>query len=228
MCGRFTLTSSNDQLRELFQLFEIPPRKKKFNIAPTDDVVIVVKDRERKALSATWGLIPSWSKDRKIQPMTINARQETVAEKRAFRQAFKHRRCLIPANGFYEWKKSGALKQPYLYSVDSEEPFAFGGIYEFWKDEKGETIVSCSILTTTPNSLICELHNRMPVILDPSDYDTWLSQEYDQNFLLDLCEPLASEKMQSYPVDPRMNNVSFESPISLERVEVQGDLFTQT
>ncbi len=225
MCGRFTLTSSDDQLRDLFEVFEIPTRNKKFNIAPTDDVVIVVRDKKKKALSATWGLIPSWSKDRKIQPMTINARQETVTEKPSFRDAFKHRRCLIPANGFYEWKKSGALKQPYLYSVDSENPFAFGGIYEFWQDKKGKTLVSCSILTTTPNSLISELHNRMPVILNPSDYDTWLSPKYDQNLLLDLCTPLPSENMRSYPVDPRMNNVSFESPMSLERVEIQGDLF---
>ncbi len=225
MCGRFTLTSSDDQLRDLFQVFEIPERKKKFNIAPTDDVVIVVKDKKKKALSATWGLIPSWSKDRKIQPMTINARQETITEKRSFRDAFKHRRCLIPANGFYEWKKSGALKQPYLYSVDSDEPFAFAGIYEYWVDEIGKVLVSCSILTTTPNTLISELHNRMPVILEPNNYNTWLAEDYDQNQLLDLCTPLSSEKMRTYPVDPRMNNVSFESPISLERVEVQGDLF---
>lgn len=225
MCGRFTLTSSDDQLRDLFQVFEIPERKKKFNIAPTDDVVIVVKGNKKQALSATWGLIPSWSKDRKIQPMTINARQETITEKRSFRDAFKHRRCLIPANGFYEWKKSGALKQPYLYSVDSDEPFAFAGIYEYWVDEIGKVLVSCSILTTTPNTLISELHNRMPVILEPNNYNTWLAEDYDQNQLLDLCTPLSSEKMRTYPVDPRMNNVSFESPISLERVEVQGDLF---
>ncbi len=225
MCGRFTLSSSEDQLRDLFQLFEIPSPQKKFNIAPTDDVLIVIGEEKRKMLSATWGLIPSWSKDKTIQSATINARSESVFEKPAFKTSFKERRCLIPASGFFEWKKNGPLKQPYLYGLREDTLFAFAGIYAHWTSAEGEKILSCSILTTSANDFISPLHDRMPVILEPKDYDTWLKAPYDQNTLLDLCGPYGSQKMTSYPVNPRMNNVSFESPLALERVEVQGDLF---
>lgn len=154
-----------------------------------------------------WGLIPSWAKDPSIGNRIINARSETVAEKPSFRAAFKRRRCLIPANGFYEWKKIGKKKQPYYVRRKDGEPFAFAGLWEPWEGEDGTVIESCTILTTEPNADIRPLHNRMPVILDPSDYDQWLNPEVDElETLAPLMHPYPDGKLEAVPVSPLVNN----------------------
>jgi putative SOS response-associated peptidase YedK len=167
---------------------------------------------ERELTFLHWGLIPSWSKDRKIGSRLINARSETVTEKPSFRAAFKRRRCLIPADGFYEWQRQGSRKQPiYIHSHDGA-PFALAGLWETWQAADGSVIDSCTILTTEPNELMEPIHNRMPVILEPPDYDTWLHPGDNPNVALHLLRPYASEKMAAYPVSTLVNNPRNDSP----------------
>ncbi len=155
-------------------------------------------------VSAHWGLIPFWAKDRKIGAKLINARAETVAEKPAFRAAFKSRRCLVPADGFYEWRREGKVKQPFLIESADSEPMAFAGLWETWKDEDGKPLVSCTIITTEANAIMREIHNRMPVILDNGAFDNWLADRGDHAALL---RPCAEQHLQMRPVDARVNNV---------------------
>jgi putative SOS response-associated peptidase YedK len=178
MCGRYTLAESPRKLAKRFDVPETPDLPfdgQRYNIAPTQQVPIVrQKDKKLEMVLAKWGLIPSWAKDMKIGNQLINARADTVATKPSFRSAFKSRRCLIPADGFYEWRKTEDGKQPFHIRMKDKEPFAFAGLWERWRPEEGEPVESCTIITTDANELMGPIHNRMPVILAPEDYATWL------------------------------------------------------
>jgi putative SOS response-associated peptidase YedK len=217
MCGRFTLTATAEEIQALFELPEAPLVVPRFNIAPTQPVGIVRLDshKEREWALVQWGLIPSWAKDPSIGGQLINARAETVAEKPSFRSAFKRRRCLVPASGFYEWQRQEKRKQPYFISTQEGGPFAFAGLWERWSDPGGGEIETCTILTTEPNGLMAALHNRMPVMVEPADYALWLGgggdtppHELDQ--LRHLLRPYPANTMRAYPVSTFVNNVRNE------------------
>ncbi len=214
MCGRYTLKTPIDALAEYFEVEDYPSSlTPSYNIAPTQDIAAVVEeDEERKLEVFRWGLIPSWAKDPAIGNKMINARAETVSEKPSFRSAFKKRRCLIVADGFYEWQKTGSGKQPYHFRIKDSSPFAFAGLWEIW-DKEGEEIRSCSIITTDANDLMNEIHHRMPVILHPENYGVWLDQGFDEKeALMDLLRPYPSDEMEAYPVSRKVNRPSNNEP----------------
>lgn len=214
MCGRFTLHASPSLLAELFDLPEEPYLAPRYNVAPTQPVAIVRTsgpDAAREWALVHWGLIPSWSKDPSIGARMINARAETVEEKPSFRAAFRRRRCLVPADGFYEWRSMGKAKQPYYITMEDGTPFAFAGLWETWTGPDGSALDSCTILTTEPNKLMATLHNRMPVIVEPEDYSLWLGQGGDVpkeqvGPLVSLLRPYPAELMVARPVSKYVNN----------------------
>jgi putative SOS response-associated peptidase YedK len=221
MCGRFALMTPTEMLVKLFDVPEtavesLPPSVPRYNIAPTQPVAAIRlnENGERDFTFFHWGLIPSWSKDIQIGSRMINARSETVTEKPSFRNAFKRRRCLIPADGFYEWQKQADGKQPMFIrpSEGAKRPFALAGLWEFWSDPDGGTIQSCTILTTAPNELMAAIHNRMPVIVEPEDFDLWLNPEPDPEQGLHLLRPYPAEKMMAYPVSTVVNNPRNDVP----------------
>jgi putative SOS response-associated peptidase YedK len=206
-------------LAELFGVpaAEIPPR---YNIAPTQEVTAVrAAGAGRELVNLRWGLIPSWAKDKSIGYKLINARADTVAGKPSFRSAFKNRRCLIPADGFFEWKKLGAKKQPSFVTLRDGGPFAFAGLWERWHGSDGD-IQSCSSVTTDANELMRPLHDRMPVILDPSDYAAWLDQAPRPKVeLLPLLKPFPSDALQAVPVSTMVNSPRNQGPRCIEPLE---------
>ena len=215
MCGRYTLTLDPDELQELFGLSEPPPAglAPRFNIAPSQPVAVVPGGESRKLELFRWGLIPAWAKDPKIGSQMINARSETVAEKPAFRAAFKKRRCLILADGFYEWKRAESRKTPMYFQVEGGRPFAFAGLWETWASPDQGTIHSCTILTTQANTLVASTHDRMPVILPADAYSVWLSTgELAPEQAKRLLQPFPPEQMTVRPVSSRVNNPNFDSP----------------
>lgn len=221
MCGRYTLRTPVDTLVEEFgitgPLPEVPAR---YNVAPTQEVAsVLVEDDERHLEMLRWGLIPSWADDPGIGSRMINARSETAAEKPSFRGAFKKRRCLILADGFYEWQKAGnGGKQPYYIRMEDGSPFAFAGLWEVW-DKHGEEIRSCTILTTEANGLVREIHHRMPVILPPENYDFWLDPDVrEREPLLDLLRPHPEDAMEAYPVSRFVNSPSNDDERCVESV----------
>lgn len=239
MCGRFTLSASAQRLQEFFPLYEFPAYAARFNIAPTQDVLAVRQESETGTphpVWLRWGLIPFWAEDKKIAASLINARSETVADKPAFRDAFKRRRCLILADGFYEWKKGIAKKdpkQPYHVRMTDSRPFAFAGLWEFWKGEE-PPIESCTILTTDANEIVQPLHDRMPVILEPRDYQRWLDPApRDPGELQEMLRPFPTEEMTAIAVSARVNNVQNDGPecLAIQSVaaqsESQGSLFSE-
>ena len=177
-----------------------------------------------------WGLIPSWAKDSSVAAGMINARSETAATKPAFRDALRSRRCLIPADGFYEWMRTGKAKQPYCFEVNDGELFAFAGLWDRWKDPSGQWVKSCSILTTTPNAVTSAVHDRMPVILDPDSYDLWLDPWMrDMRVVSDLLKPFDARHMRCYPVSTRINHVANDDELCsapVEQAQTQDRLFS--
>lgn len=216
MCGRYTLSQSAEALAERFQLDEVPPLESQYNVAPTNSVATIVVDQhthKRVLRLLQWGLIPSWAKDSKIGYQMINARSETVSEKPSFRSAFRHRRCLILADGFYEWQRSQGKKQPFYIRMCDGQSFAFAGLWEHWKGPDGGVIDSCTHLTTEPNELVRPLHNRMPVILKPEHYDLWLDPEVQQpEQLQPLLNPYPSKEMVAFPVSTKVNKPANNDP----------------
>lgn len=215
MCGRFTLRVSPEQIAALFSVEQMPPLAARYNIAPTQPV-LAIRDsyagNGREATFLNWGLIPSWATDPGIGSRMINARSETAAEKPSFRAAFKYRRCILPADGFYEWQKVGSGKQPQLIGMKDGSPFGFAGLWEHWERE-GSVIESCTILTTEPNDLLASVHNRMPVILHPEDYDEWLDRTIQKaDPFLHLMRPFPAELMSYRPVSTHVNNPRNEDP----------------
>ncbi len=234
MCGRYRLSRRKQLVAEYFDAVpgedEWNPR---YNIAPTQPVPIIrqhPKEPRRELSLVRWGLIPSWAKDPSGSAQMINARSETAATKPAFRDAFLSRRCLVPADGFYEWVRTAKVKQPYCFEVNDGELFAFAGLWERWKDPSGEWIKSCSILTTTPNAVTSAIHDRMPVILDRADYDLWLDPGMkNADALSEMLKPFDARMMRCYPVSSRVNHVENDDAECAKSVELeaspQGKLF---
>jgi putative SOS response-associated peptidase YedK len=216
MCGRFLLTASGEELANLFELAEVPSLEPRYNIAPTQPMAavrLVEGTSKREWVWLRWGLVPSWSKDPRSGIKAINARSESVAEKPAFRSAFRRRRCLVPASGYYEWRTIGGKKQPYLIGFRDGKPVALAGMWERWKGPSGEVIDSCSVLTTEANELVRSVHDRMPVILEPRSFQEWLDPfSVPADSPGSLLRPFPSERMIVYPVDSWVNNARFEDP----------------
>lgn len=188
-----------------------------FNIAPTHNVAVVLKDGTTRLVAMRWGLIPSWATDPTIGSKLINARSETLTKRSAFKDAFKNRRCLVLADGFYEWQRHGKEKTPFFIHLKSELPFAFAGLYEIWKPPLGESLVSCTIVTTEPNDLVRPLHDRMPVVLPKGAESLWLNPEAeDPSRLLDLLQPYPADEMAAYQVSSLVNSVKNDSPECIE------------
>ncbi|WP_427163010.1 SOS response-associated peptidase [Aliinostoc sp. HNIBRCY26] len=231
MCGRFTLTQSAQALADFFQIQEVPNLTAQYNIAPTQMVATVLynpTDNKRQLQHLRWGLIPSWAKDPNIGAKLINARSETVAEKPSFRSAFKKRRCLVVADGFYEWQKQQSTKQPFYFRLGDGNPFAFAGLWEKWISPAQEEVISCTILTTTANELLQSIHDRMPVIIDPKDYDTWLNPEIQTaQKLQPLLSPYSAAAMTAYPVSKLVNSAKNNTPECIIATDEQNQLPNQ-
>ena len=213
MCGRFALNENPKKLAEHFNLSGEVDISPSWNIAPSAKIVAITANEAeiRQLNKMKWGLIPSWAKDASIGNKLTNARGETVAEKPSFRSAFKARRCIIPASGFYEWKAESGIKQPWYISLKSGNPMAFAGIWEAWND-----VETCCIITTTPNSLMEKIHDRMPVILPSDKWTTWLSpQEKQVDKLLPMICPHEPENMQAWSVSRELNKVGLRNDSGL-------------
>ena len=233
MCGRYRLSRRKQLVEEYFETApwddDWSPR---YNIAPTQPVPVVRQHPKKPVRGITgmrWGLVPHWAKDQSIAAKTINAKSETAAEKPAFRDPLKFRRCLFPADGFYEWKRNGSSKQPYCFEVENGELFAFAGLWDGWKNALGQWIKSCTILTTIPNSVTSAVHDRMPVILHPDSYDLWLDPGM-QNVAAasELLTPYDARLMRCYPVSSRVNhagNDDEECSRPIELSQIQNPLF---
>ncbi len=216
MCGRFTLTIDPADLMEAFPGFSFPKEMTpRYNIAPTQPIAVVANNGKSQVEFFQWGLVPSWAQDPSIGNRMINARAESLAEKPSFRTAYKRRRCLILANGFYEWQQvpGGKTKTPMLIRMKSGEPFAFAGLWEVWHPDQDGTLLSCTIITTTPNVLMEKIHNRMPVILSPTAYRLWLDPaERAPDELAKLLKPYPASQMAAFPVSRLVNDPKNDSP----------------
>jgi putative SOS response-associated peptidase YedK len=209
MCGRFTLKTPASKLVEFFTLVKpLPELKPRWNIAPTQQVLAVRQGNDgRDPAWLRWGLIPMWAKDAKLGASLINARADTIAEKPSFRTALRKRRCLVIADGFYEWRQVGKTKTPFMMTMQDGSPFAFAGIWEQWKNPSGEIVESCATVTTDPNTLMAMVHDRMPVILRPDEYDLWLDPEIqDAEKIKAMLRPYPSEEMALEEVSTTINN----------------------
>lgn len=222
MCGRYSLVFEFDVLEGRFRLvggIQLPllPR---YNIAPTQKVLVITNDgTANHPETMRWGLIPSWAKDPSIGSRLINARAETVAEKPSFRTALRRRRCLIPADGFYEWRKEGSRRIPMRITLKSGEPFAFAGLWESWKNPEGQWVKSCTIITTEPNEVMAPIHNRMPVILLPDVESLWVDPKAeDLTTLVGLLAPYPAEDMEAYQVSTAVNSSKSNVPECIARI----------
>ena len=217
MCGRYTLASQTERLAEEFGVdassIELAPN---YNVAPTQKVAAVLEEgRQRRLEVLRWGLIPPWADDPGLGSRMINARSETAPGKPSFRRAFRERRCLIPADGFYEWQRTNGAKQPYYIHMEDGRPFAFAGLWESWSKGEGE-IRTCTILTTGANALVGEVHDRMPVILAADAYDVWLDPASERDELTGLLAPYPEDEMEAYPVSRFVNSPSNNDPRCIE------------
>jgi putative SOS response-associated peptidase YedK len=221
MCGRFAQPHSSEELARIFRAsptVDLPGQR--FNVAPTDEVAGVVEHHgERLIEPFRWGLVPWYAEDRKGAARLINARSETVETTPAFRTSFAKRRLIIPAGAFYEWRRIDGRREPFAIERRDGDPMALAGVWAIWRDqETGERVYTCSILTTVPNELVSPIHNRMPVILDPADWDLWLSERAALPDLRRLLFPLPAEALEMFPVSTAVNNVRNEGADLLERV----------
>jgi putative SOS response-associated peptidase YedK len=216
MCGRFTLTIDPADMQDTFPKFTFPSEViPRYNIAPTQPVLVLPNDGRNKANFFVWGLIPSWAKDPTIGSRLINARAETLSEKPSFRSAYKYHRCLIFADGFFEWqtRPGSKAKLPYFIRLKSGKPFTFAGLWEHWQSPDGSEVMSATIITTTPNALMAPIHSRMPVILPGHSYNLWLDPSArspaDLNRLL---VPYPAEEMEAFPVSTLINSPANDNP----------------
>jgi len=223
MCGRFTQAQIAELDREVFKLLSVPPLPARYNIAPSQDAAAVregAKTGNRSIEPLRWGLVPYWAKDPTIGNRLINARGETLTEKPAFKAPFRHRRCLIPADGFYEWQKTGSRKQPHFIRRADGGIFALAGLWERWSDTVHEPIQTFTIITTQPNALLEPIHNRMPVILPEARYDEWLDPDnHDLASLQALLQPYPASEMDAYPVSTYVNTPHNEGPECVRPLE---------
>jgi putative SOS response-associated peptidase YedK len=224
MCGRFsrkaTLQAIIDEFEIDEQTAEIEPS---YNVAPGQNVAVVLKGENNKLGVLKWGLIPSWAKDPAIGNRMINARAETLAEKPSFKHSLRRKRCIIIADGFYEWKKDGPHKTPMYIFLKSGKPFGFAGLWDTWTGPEGQKISTCTIITTSPNKLIAEIHNRMPVILPKEHVDVWLDPStQDESKVLPLLQPYPANEMDTYPVSRMVNSPKNNSPDVIKRAVDSG------
>lgn len=212
MCGRYNLITNAQALVDFFKVRNHLEFRSRYNIAPSQDAPVVRSDGAQRELALLrWGLIPHWAKDMKIGYHTINARAESVARKPAFRDAFRHRRCLVPATGFYEWKATASGKQPYNIRIGEGRLFAFAGLWEQWRRAAGAAVESFTIIVTEANKTVLPLHDRMPVILHPRDYEAWLDPTLQDPALLQpLLQPCPASWLNYYPVSRRLNSPACE------------------
>ncbi|MDR3540922.1 MAG: SOS response-associated peptidase [Desulfosporosinus sp.] len=216
MCGRFTLIDI-DEIRERFKAEPID-LKPNYNVAPTQEVAVIITNDQLAMFR--WGLIPFWAKDPSIGNKLINARAETIDEKPSFKHSLQRKRCLVVADGFYEWKKEGSTKRPHRITLKSNELFGFAGLWDMWKSPTGDVINSCSIITTTPNDLMVPIHNRMPVILSRDSELVWLDQSIvDSHILKSLLVPYPADLMIAYEVSSLVNSPRNNGPECLVPVE---------
>jgi putative SOS response-associated peptidase YedK len=221
MCGRFTNHLTWQQIHDLYRLSGGPPAsnfRPRYNIAPTQSAFVVrLTDGQRELVALRWGLVPFWAKDSKGASRLINAQSESCATKPAFRAAFKSRRCLVVADGFFEWPEKHA---PRLIALKDGAPFAFAGLWESWGPKTGDRLETFTILTTTPNAFMAEVHHRMPVILPPEAWSTWLGENApSDNRLLALCAPFPAERMTAWRVSARVGNVRNDDPSLIEPID---------
>jgi putative SOS response-associated peptidase YedK len=220
MCGRYTVSSPGEVIGEMFDLVEVPPVLPRYNLAPTQEapVVRVAAPGAARSLDLLrWGLVPYWAQDASIGNRMINARAEGVADKPAYRYSFRKKRCLIVADGFYEWKKEPGGKQPYLIRRGDRLPFAFAGLWSQWRTPEAATLETFTIITTDANDLIRPLHNRMPVILDRDSFSLWLDPAVeDPARLQDLLRPAPSEGWETVPVSRAVNSPAHDAPDCIE------------
>ena len=220
MCGRYSLTVTPDELYRLFGIDDKLNLQPRFNVAPTQAAPVVRKTGGEKNMDMLrWGLIPSWSKDASIASKLINARGETVAEKPSFRSAYESRRCLVPVDGFYEWRTEGGKKQPFRIGFREGKPFAFAGLWESWTvpeglEDTGDTVETFTIVTTNANPKLVPIHHRMPVIVDPTDYELWLEGGSDEANA--VIKPFSQDDMAFYRVSTRVNNVRNDDEACVE------------
>lgn len=226
MCNRYRLTHSERYLAARFQAsgdFDDHPR---YNIAPTQPVLTVRREHGEKVRRFTtmrWGLIPHWAKDASIGTRTLNARSESITETPAFRDSILTKRCLIPADGFYEWIAMGQVKQPYCFEVGEGDVFALAGLWDEWKSPRGEVIESCTIVTTTPNSLVADMHDRMPVIVPADKYGIWLDPDVnDFEAIREILKPYDADQMRRYPVSTKLNHSRNEGAESAAQVTLDA------
>lgn len=220
MCGRYAIVLAGDgALQRRFSLEELlDDPASRYNVAPTQTLPVIVRNSPNRVEMMRWGLIPSWAKDAAIGSRMINARAETVAEKPAFRRPLRSQRCLVPASGFFEWKREGDGKTPHFIHLPDEPLFAFAGLYDTWRDADGQVVRSYTILTTEPNAVMAPIHNRMPVILRREDEDDWLDPENTEpKHLLPLLRPYPARAMAAYPVSRMVNSPANDTPTILAR-----------
>jgi len=221
MCGRFVRTVSIEDIADEFEVnkpsFDLSPS---YNIAPSQDIAIIINNNKKCIALCRWGLVPSWAKDPAIGHKMINARSESISEKPSFKYSFKHHRVLIPASGFYEWKREGKTKKPYYIRLKSRACFGFAGLVSYWKSPEGEQICTGCIITTNANDLIQPVHDRMPVIIRKEDEDKWLNrEEQDRDALQSLLRPYPSDEMNFYTVSPMVNSPASNSPECIKPVD---------
>jgi len=233
MCGRYRLSRRKQIIEERFDADDWQDDwSPRYNIAPTQDVPVIrqhPKEPVRQLSLMKWGLVPSWAKDASGAAGMINARSETAATKPAFRDPLKLRRCLVPSDGFYEWRKTGSTKQPFCFEVNDGELFVFAGLWDGWKDSSGQWVKTCSILTTMPNALTATVHDRMPVILDHESYDLWLDPGMTNvQVVSELLKPYDASQMRCFAVSSRVNHVAIddeECATPVELAQIQNRLF---
>lgn len=219
MCGRFDIHSAIEIIAKIFQIdsitYIIQPN---YNVAPTQDIAIVINDgKQNRLISSHWGFIPSWAKEKKTAYSMINARAETIDTNRSYKDAFLSQRCIVVADGFYEWLKQDKVKIPYYIHLKSGNPMGFAGLFNNWVSPEGEEICSCTIITSDSDELVKPLHDRMPVILHPSDFGLWVNpDEHNKEVLLPLLKPFPSEKLEAYRVTPRVNSFKYNQPDNIQ------------
>ncbi|WP_426572869.1 SOS response-associated peptidase [Aquihabitans sp. McL0605] len=227
MCGRYVSASTSDEIARYFDAEAEPEQalEPNWNVAPTDDIYVVLDDGgTRRVAQHHWGLVPFWAKSPSVGAKMINARAEGLATKSAFKRPFEHKRCIVPADGFYEWRKLDGqkVKQPYFISRPDGEPLAFAGLWESWRrpdQERSERLRSATIITTTPNELLATLHDRMPVILPRSQWETWLDPDNtDLELLGQLLVPAPSDALRMHPVSTQVNSVKNTGPHLVDEV----------
>ncbi len=226
MCGRFALKAPPADIARQFSVDAVPELAPRYNIAPTQDIIVIrhpwrEPEARLEAAQVKWGLLPSWAKDISMAAKLANARGETVAEKPAFRSAFRRMRCLIPADGFYEWEATPAGKQPWFLRLKSQAPLAFAGLWEHWQGPDGAPLETATIITTDANELVRPVHDRMPVILQPGEWAVWLGAQTKADDLKALLKPLPSDLMERYRVSRRMSNARNEGEECIRSIGVE-------